>query len=340
MLKYYHYITGHKNYHILYDKIISEGYYCNALIDKCRDFIKNCNNCVSKNKYKFLPPPTNQILCERPKELYVIDITLIPKELVNNNDKFVYLLSIIDQFSKFAANYILKNKTSTSVLIKLKDFFNIYGVPDKILSDNGKEFVNKNFKNFFKKYDIKILHGRARHPQTQGAVERYNRTIKDILKSNFLEKEKIGEEFNLIKELEIAIEIYNKTKHSSIGYSPYFVFNSNDEKVFKKVKMNTIKSQLYKVKYNMYIENKYGLLCEHFHIAGNKIKKPNFGAKGRYSIPVKIIKGISNSEYEIQLTFNYKDLKKNLSYYVEYILLKLCTENCWNELIINFKKED
>lgn len=43
---------------------------------------------------------------------------------------------------------------------------------------------------------------------------------------------------------------------------------------------------------------------------GNKIRKPSFGCKGRYLIPVKIIKGISNSEYEIQIIFDYYDLKK------------------------------
>lgn len=39
---------------------------------------------------------------------------------------------------------------------------------------------------------------------------------------------------------------------------------------------------------------------------GNKIKRTTFDPKGRYLIPVKINKGISNSEYEIQLTFDYK----------------------------------
>ena len=109
MLKYYHYITEHKNYHILFNKIILEGFYTKALIDRCKDYIKNCSNCVSKNKTKFLSLPTNQILFEKPKELYVIGLTLIPKELTNNNDNFVYLFSLIDNFSKFAGNYIIKN---------------------------------------------------------------------------------------------------------------------------------------------------------------------------------------------------------------------------------------
>ena len=56
------------------------------------------------------------------------------------------------------------------------------------------------------------------------------------------------------------------------------VFNSKDELVYKKVKENTIKSQI-KRKNNMIIENDYGLLAEYFTISGNKIKKANFGSK-------------------------------------------------------------
>ena len=47
----------------------------------------------------------------------------------------------------------------------------------RILTDNGSEFINKKFKKFCKKNYITLIHGRARHPQTQGAIERYNRTI-------------------------------------------------------------------------------------------------------------------------------------------------------------------
>ncbi len=57
---------------------------------------------MTKNKISWIPPHTKQIICNKPKELYVIDITDIPKEIVNNsNNKEKYLLSIIDHFSKF-----------------------------------------------------------------------------------------------------------------------------------------------------------------------------------------------------------------------------------------------
>lgn len=53
LLTYYHFITGHKNYHILHDKIIDDGYYWNNITESCKNFIKECNICVGKNKSKY-----------------------------------------------------------------------------------------------------------------------------------------------------------------------------------------------------------------------------------------------------------------------------------------------
>lgn len=63
------------------------------------------------------------------------------------------------------------------------------------------------FKNYCKKNDITLIHGRASHPQTQGVVERYNSTIKEMLKNKFIEREKNNKEFVLSSELEIAVNI-------------------------------------------------------------------------------------------------------------------------------------
>ena len=90
ILKYYHKITGHKNYNILHEKIIAEGYYWNDLTQSCKVFVKNCEICVAKNRTNILPPPTNLILCDKPKELYLIDITELPTEFLNDDkDKLI-----------------------------------------------------------------------------------------------------------------------------------------------------------------------------------------------------------------------------------------------------------
>ena len=99
-----------------------------------------------------------------PKELYVIDLTEIPKEFKEDNEK-IYIISIIDHFSKFAKNFVIDKKDWNT---KIKKFIDLLGKPQKILTDNGTEFKNKKFNNYCHKNEINLIHGRPRHPQTQG----------------------------------------------------------------------------------------------------------------------------------------------------------------------------
>ena len=75
-------------------------------------------------------------------------------------------------------------------------------------------------------------------------MERYNRTIKNLLKNLFIEKDINGETFNLQKDLDNAINIYNNTKHSTIGFTPQEIFKSIDQKIFDIVKKNSNKSKI------------------------------------------------------------------------------------------------
>ncbi len=158
-----------------------------------------------------------------------MDIKGIPHNLTNNHNEKLYLLSIIGHFSKYAENFILTKKNQNTVMNKIKYFIDKNGIPEKILTDNGGEFINKQFKKYCSKKDINLIHWRPRHPQTQGAVERYNRTIKELLQNLYLEKESNGEKFDLKTSLNYAIDIYNKTIHSTTGFSPEAVFNSEDK---------------------------------------------------------------------------------------------------------------
>jgi hypothetical protein len=86
------------------------------------------------------------------------------------------------------------------------------------------------------------------------------------------------------------------------------------------------------MKNNVVIENRVGLLAEKYCLIGKNEKLPTFGGKGRYIIPIKILKG-NSSNYTICLEKNYKNLKFGTKYYVDYRLVKLCDTKTYNELI-------
>ena len=109
------------------------------------------------------------------------------REFSNNNKTGkLYFVTCIDHFSKYAETYLITNKEQETVLKKIKGFIKNNGKPDKILTGKWVEFINKKFNKFWVKNDIVLLHGRTRHPQTQGAIERYNRTIKEYLTNMYI----------------------------------------------------------------------------------------------------------------------------------------------------------
>ena len=104
-----------------------------------------------------------------------------------NNKNYRYVLVIIDNFSKFGRTVPLKNKNAQTI----KDSFENISMsskrrPNLIESDRGKEFYNNIFQDFLNKNNIKI-HSRN---SSVGAVfaERFNRTIRDLLKRPVFEK--------------------------------------------------------------------------------------------------------------------------------------------------------
>lgn len=81
-------------------------------------------------------------------------MTEVPDIYLGIINKKSYLLSIIEHFKKITNKYIIFNKNQKTVSNKIKLFINAYNIPNKILTDNDGEFVNKTLKNFYKKNKI------------------------------------------------------------------------------------------------------------------------------------------------------------------------------------------
>lgn len=87
-----------------------------------------------------------------PKQRFVMDVTELPDEF--NNKKNIYLLNIIDHFSKFGMSHIINDKKAETILEKLKISFECYGFPEEVGSDNGREFRNSTIETFLVKHNI------------------------------------------------------------------------------------------------------------------------------------------------------------------------------------------
>ena len=91
-----------------------------------------------------------------------------------DND-FRYIMHPRDHFSKFSWAYPLVNKTAAGVAERLMTIFTQFGPPKILQSDNSRAFVATvitELKHIWT--DLLIIHGRPRHPQSQGCIERAN----------------------------------------------------------------------------------------------------------------------------------------------------------------------
>ena len=148
-------------------------------------------------------------------DIWSLDILDLKDYGPKNNRGYRYVLVTIDNFSKFGWTIPLKNKNAQTI----KDSFetillNSKRSPNLIETDRGKEFYNNIFRNFLKKNNIK-LYSRNR---LYGAVfaERFNRTMRDLLKKPVFEKS----DGNWIDVLQTITKQYNNETHSSTKLTP------------------------------------------------------------------------------------------------------------------------
>lgn len=88
-----------------------------------------------------------------------------------------------DHLTKFVILRALTTKRAAEVVEHLIEIFALFGAPRLLHSDNGKEFANKLVRELVWRWpECRIVHGRPRHSQSQGSVERANLDIQVISK--------------------------------------------------------------------------------------------------------------------------------------------------------------
>ena len=179
-----------------------------------------------------------------PNKILAMDLVNMEKFEVRG---FKYLLNCIDMSSRFIYSVALKSNEENEVLKGFKKIFNKSKIR-AVRSDNGSEFINKKFKDFLEKNDIKQILGEAGKPQSNGMIERANATIKELIEKSI----EINENFDWVKNLDKLINNINNSQHRITGFTPNEIqkaFKNNNKDVleeafnkeFKKKKPNISK---------------------------------------------------------------------------------------------------
>ena len=127
-----------------------------------------------------------------------------------------YILVLSDYFTKWTQAFALKDQTAFTVAdVLMTNCFNLFGMPRWIHSDQGRNFESELFAELCKLLEIRKTRTTPYHPQSDGMVERFNRTCQQMLKIFVNENRSDWDE-----HLPYVLMAYRSTPHDSTGLSP------------------------------------------------------------------------------------------------------------------------
>lgn len=163
-------------------------------------------------------------------DIWAIDLLIMIK-FSRQNRGYNYILNVVDTFSKYCFLEPLKTKSGAEVAAALDKIICSSGrKPRLIHCDQGKEFVNKNFRNILDKYGIKMYH--TFNEEKSAIAERLNRTLNKKIKVLF----GIHGDHRWLLWLPDIVQEYNEHDvHRSIGMPPAKVCSATEELVRAKL---------------------------------------------------------------------------------------------------------
>ena len=126
------------------------------------------------------------------------------------------MLTVIDHFSKWANAFPIRNQEAKTIAQTLLDkVFCYLGMPLQILSDQGANFQSDLFKELCFALNIEKIRTSVYKPSTNGAVERFHRTLNSMIGKIVAENHR-----NWHEVIPQVMAAYRASEHTATGFSP------------------------------------------------------------------------------------------------------------------------
>jgi len=192
--------------------LVRERFYWPGYTVDIGKYVDNCPRCL-RRKSNVSRAPMISIESGFPLDLVTTDFLKVDQCRGGIGN----ILVITDHYTKFSVAVATQNQTAkTTADVLLNHFIFKYGIPARLLSDQGPNFESEVIKETCKVLNIDKVRTTVYHPQCNGSSERYNRSLLSMLGT--LEPEKKADWKKYLPSLVYA---FNATKHESTGFSPF-----------------------------------------------------------------------------------------------------------------------
>lgn len=209
-----HTLSGHLGIKKTYDRVLRYFFWPGLKADVA-NFCRSCHVCqISGKPNQVIPPAPLQPIpvIGEPFEHIIVDcVGPLPKTKAGNR----YVLTMMCAATRFPEAVPLRTLRAKAVVKALVKFFSTFGLPKRIQSDQGSNFMSTVFSQVMRELSVKHKVSSAYHPESQGALERFHQTLKSMLKKFCVESNKEWDE-----GLPLLLFAIRETTQESLGFSP------------------------------------------------------------------------------------------------------------------------
>ena len=270
-------MSGHLGINKTYYKIINHFYWPGLKSDVSK-YCKTCHTCQMVGKpNQTIPKAQLQPIpaFDEPFSRILIDcVGPLPRTKSGSE----YLLTIMCTSTRFPEAITLRNIKTKSIVKALIKFFTFVGLPKSVQSDQGSNFMSGIFQQVMHELGIKQYRSSAYHPESQGALERFHQTLKNMVRSYCFDTEKDWDE-----GIHLLLFAVRESVQESLGFSPFeLVFGHSVRgplKLLKEKFLSNDETPLNLLQYVSDFRNRLSRACE---VARSNLKTSQGKMKARY----------------------------------------------------------
>ena len=160
-------------------KLILSRYFWPEMRKDINKWATNCIHCQQCKINRHTKTPIQMIDIPRGRFEHIHMDLVGP---LPNSNGFRYILTIIDRHTRWPEAYPLKDITTNTVTKTfIQNYISRFGVPTTITVDQGVQFTSKVFSEINKILGTNKIHTSPYHPQANGMIERFHRTLKSSI---------------------------------------------------------------------------------------------------------------------------------------------------------------
>uniref|UniRef100_A0A8C5PYK8 Gypsy retrotransposon integrase-like protein 1 n=1 Tax=Leptobrachium leishanense TaxID=445787 RepID=A0A8C5PYK8_9ANUR len=259
--------------------LIQDRFYWPRMRECVEHYVKTCRRCIQRKTLPVRAAPMGHLKSTGPLDLVCMDYLCIENDTTGIGN----VLVVTDHFTRYAQAFPTKDQKAVTVAKVLwQKYFMHYGLPNRIHSDQGRDFESKLIKELLDMLQVQKSRTTPYHPEGDAQPARFNRTLLDMLGTL-----KTVEKRSWSKHVETMVHAYNCTRNESTGFSPYLLMFGREARLPIDVRMGVSPDGTTSSSHSHYVRTLKQNLHRAYELATQATTRMEERNKRRYETKVK-----------------------------------------------------